>query len=338
MRKSQKLAQELARNPGAGFGERHLSRNVLRHLCAEADELIGSGDERGLRVARLCCRLAGRLTARPRRCLHPGRCEEWALGFAQLAAALRSEDRLAHAERALQIAFDAATPELEGDLYRRRAWLRLYQGRMDDARDDARQGVLLTTGRDHARALGTLGVVLIYRGEHNEAIHQLELCLETTLPEDEHRYCNALHNYALALSKGDSEQAEKAVELCGKLRSRFKNQHKMQRAKTWWLEGLLHERLGDADTAWRTLDIARRSLAFLGAAPEVAAIVADMARVSPQPLAVQHICYEAAKVIPDAHPLAVPLGGLAGACEEGILDASATLRQAASSIVSCPGL
>lgn len=112
----------------------------------------------------------------------------------------------------------------------------------------------------------------------------------------------------------------------------------MQRAKTWWLEGLLHERLGDAQTAWRTLDIARRSLAVLGAAPEVAAIVADMARVSPQPLAVRHLCWEAAKVIPGAHPLAEPLGGLAGASQEGILDASLALRQAASATVSCPGL
>ena len=36
----------------------------------------------------------------------------------------------------------------------------------------------------------------------------------------------------------------------------------MQRAKTWWVEGLLQSRLDDPRAAWQALDIARRSDAF----------------------------------------------------------------------------
>ena len=100
----------------------------------------------------------------------------------------------------------------------------------------------------------------------------------------------------------------------------------------------MRERLGDSLAAWRALDVARRSLAVLEAAPEVAAVVADMARVSPQPFAVKHICFEAGKVIAGTHPLAEPLGSLASASREGIHEASSMLWQAAAAIVPCPQL
>ena len=345
LRKTQKLAQELARDPSLALGERHVSRNVFRHLCAEADEMVTSGDGQSLRAASLCCRLAGRLTCRltgrltGRRCqIRPMPSEEWTLSFAQLAAALRLAGRLDHAERALAIAFDASPPELVGVLHCRRAWLRLYQQRPAEALEDARAGVRLTVGREHARALGILGVVLSHSGDQRAAILHFKQCLEQTRTEDEFRYDNALHNYATALSKGTREEAVHALEVCTNLQPKFKSRCQMQRAKTRWLEGLLHEKLGDPEKAWRTLEIARRSLVALKAAPEVAAIIADMARVAPQPFAVQHLCYEARKVIPGAHPLAEPLRGLAGASQEAIRELSVTLRQAAVALAPFPAL
>ena len=74
------------------------------------------------------------------------------------------------------------------------------------------------------------------------------------------------------------------------------------------------------------------------AAPEVGAIVADMATVSPEPLAVGHICTEAAEVITGLHPLTEPLETLAQSGRELIAEAAAALRQAANLITPCPSL
>ena len=112
----------------------------------------------------------------------------------------------------------------------------------------------------------------------------------------------------------------------------------MQRAKLWWTEGLLHYRFGDLQAAWWALDVARRSLIALKAAPEIAAIIADMAQVSPQPLAVRHLCYEAAEVVTAPHMLAQHLRTLKDAAQEEIPAAAATLRQAAARLAPCPAL
>ncbi len=110
----------------------------------------------------------------------------------------------------------------------------------------------------------------------------------------------------------------------------------MTRAKLLWVEGLLHHRLGDDAVAWRALDIARRSLVALKAAPEIAAITADMARLSPQPLAVRNLCHEAEAVIFGPHPLVEPLRAVANAAQEMIPAAATALREAASGLAHCP--
>lgn len=74
------------------------------------------------------------------------------------------------------------------------------------------------------------------------------------------------------------------------------------------------------------------------AAPEVAAIVADMAGVSQQPMAVRSICLEAAEVIEDHHPLAEPLEALTRAAADVIPRAAAVLRHAAHQLSLCPSL
>ena len=129
-----------------------------------------------------------------------------------------------------------------------------------------------------------------------------------------------------------------ALVLCNELRSKLQDRHKIQRAKLWWTIGLLHFRLDNLQEAWRALDISRRSLLALRAAPEVAAIVADMARIAAEPQAVRHICYEAAAVISAPHPLSEPLGDLALAPPETIPTASAALRDAAGRLAAFPAL
>ncbi len=130
----------------------------------------------------------------------------------------------------------------------------------------------------------------------------------------------------------------RALKLCAKARSLLKPRHKMQRAKLWWAEGLLHLRLGHRSRAWRALNTARRSLIALEAAPEVAAIIADMARVDPEPLAIRHICQEATQVINGRHPLTRPLRALSRAAREVIPKAAAALREEAGRLASCPAL
>ena len=112
----------------------------------------------------------------------------------------------------------------------------------------------------------------------------------------------------------------------------------MQRAKLWWTRGLIHKRLGNRREAWRALDIARRSLVVLEAAPELAAIVGDMAEVSPEPAAVRLICGEAAGVITAGHALLDPLRALAASARDMIPEAAAALKQAASRLAPCPAL
>ena len=191
----------------------------------------------------------------------------------------------------------------------------------------------------HERALAreALGVALYNRGDYRDAIAELRRCLTESHPDDD-LYCNAIHNYATALSQGTDEEAAKALKLCAKVRPRFKYRHKMQRAKLWWLEGLLHHRLGDARLAWRSLNHARLSLAALKAAPELAALVADMATVSPQQPAVQVICQEAAEVVAGQRDLLHPLRTLAAAAREMIPEAARALKDAASRLAPCPAL
>ncbi len=112
----------------------------------------------------------------------------------------------------------------------------------------------------------------------------------------------------------------------------------MQRAKLWWAEGLIQKRLGKLDDAWWALDVARRSLVAMKAAPEIAAIVADMAEIDPQPQAVAHICSEAATVISEPEALTESLQDLAQAGHQLIPDAAATLREQASQLAACPTL
>ena len=213
----------------------------------------------------------------------------------------------------------------------------MYQGRLAEAQEDSVAALAQTTGVEHARALEASGAVAYYRGEFRTAIRQFGKCLKATHPDDG-RYCTAIQNYATGLAQGTTEEMQKALALCARARAMLKPRHKIQRAKLRWTEGLLHFRLGRRTKAWRALNTARRSLIALRAAPEVAAIIADMARVSQRTLAIREVCYEATEVITGRHPLARPLRALARAAQELIPDAAATLRRQASSLAPCPAL
>ncbi len=327
-RKSVRLARELAESPTGRLRKRFINPFVLRRLCALASEKISCGDRDGLWIARLCCRLAQKLKT----------AEARALSFGRLASALRLAGRLDHAERALAVALAAAPADLAGDLIRRRACNRLYQGRLKEAIEDARTALDQTSGQARAKVYEVLGIALFNGGDHSAGIRELKRCLETTDPDHETAYCNALQNYAKALGEGTDEGATEALALCTKLRAKLQDRHKMQRAKLWWTIGLLHLRLDDLQEAWRALDIARRSLLALRAVPEMAAIVADMARVAAEPQAVRHICLEAAAVINAPHPLIEPLADLSLAPSEMIPTASAALHEAASQLAAFPAL
>ncbi len=203
---------------------------------------------------------------------------------------------------------------------------------------DAEAAVDLTIGADHAKSVGALGVALFYSGLWRKAISMHEQCLTETDPDSADAYCNTIQNYATALAKGTNEEARKALELCAEARSMLKPRHKMQRAKLWWTEGLLHLRLGHHRRAWRALNTARRSLIALQAAPEVAAIIADMVRVSPKTTAIRVICLEATEVISGRHPLTRPLRALARAAHDLIPEAAAGLRREACKLAPCPAL
>ncbi len=289
---------------------------------------MSCGDRDALRLARLCCRLAQQLKTDEAR----------AVSFARLATALRLANRLCHAEQALGIAFAAAPAQLVGDLLRRQAWIRIYQGRLPEAVEDGKAALAKTAGQAQAKAHEVLGIALFNSGDHQAGTRELEQCLKATDPDAETAYCNALHNYATALGQCSDEGAKEALVLCAELRSKLKDRHKTQRAKIWWTVGLLQERLGDLQQAWQSLNTARRSLIALEAAPEVAAIVADMARIAAEPPAVRHICSEAAMVISAPHPLTEPLEELALAPRKTIPIASTALREAASRLATCLAL
>ncbi len=327
-RRSERLARELAHNPAVEVQPEHESPFVLRHLCDLADEKMKVGDRDCLRVARFCCRIANRLQTDEAR----------ALAFGRLASALRLVDRLGHSARALEIALETAPRHLEGDLLRRRCYRLLYQRRFASALVDAKAAVESSSGADRARALGVLGIVFGCTGKIRTAIEVHARCLGETNPDDEIDFCNAIQNYVTSLAKGTDDEVRKALALCAKARTRLKRRHRLQRAKLWWTTGLLHLRLGGRKAAWSALDTARRSLIALELAPEVAAIIGDMARIDPEPFAIRHLCQEAAQVIAGRHPLTRPLRALACAAREVIPQAAAALREEAGRLASCPAL
>ncbi len=327
LRRSERIARKLAADSAARLEDRHFNPHVLRRLWKLVDDRVTCGEIDSLRLARLCCRIASRL----------GTAEARARSFARLGSALRLANRLSHAERALEIALSAAPESAKGDLRRRRSIVRMYQGQLAKAHEDAETALAETAGIEHARALEASGAIYYYRGEYRDAIRQFGRCLKETHPDDA-CYCNAIQNYATGLANGTAEEMCKALELLEEARSRLKPRHKMQRAKLWWTIGLLHLRLGDHQEAWRALDTARRSLIGLQAVVELSAIIADMARVDPEPFAIRHLCLEAAKMIAGRHPLTQPLRTLARAATELIPEAAAALRDRASELAPCPAL
>lgn len=327
-RRTQRIAEELASGCSQQLRPEHINPNVLRRLCRLGDDRMMCGDRDSLRIARLCCRIAGQL----------GTPDARARGFACLASALRLANRLDHAEQALDVGLTDAPVDRRGDLFRRRAYLRISQQDYSGALIEATVATRCTSGYENTRALAALGIAFGYGGNHSAAVDALGQCLAKTHPDDTIPYCNAIHNYATALAYGSDADAAQAVTLCAALRPKLKYRHKMQRAKLWWTEGLLHERLGDGKAAWRSFDTARRSLVAMEAAPEVAALVADMARVSSQPPTIRMLCDEVAALIAAPHPLTAPLQTLAGAAREMIPEAAAALRAAASRLAPCPAM
>lgn len=326
-RKSERLARALAEDTAARLEERHINGFVLERLWKLADDSVTYSERDSLRLARLCCRIAFRLGADELR----------ARSFSRLGSALRLANRLDHAESALKIALSAAPAHVKGDVLRRRAVLRMYQGRFGDAHQDAENALEKTSGVEYARALEVSGAAYYYRGLFRDSIQQFGRCLDETHPDDG-RYCNAIQNYASSLAKGTDDDREEALELLEVVRTRLKPRHKMARAKLWWTIGLLHSRLGDEVAAWRALDTARRSLVALQAAPEVAAIIADLARVSPRPMAIRQFCYEAGELFTGRHPLRKSLRALARAKKDVIPKAAVALREKAGRLVACPAL
>jgi hypothetical protein len=111
---------------------------------------------------------------------------------------------------------------------RARSFIRLYQGRLSEALEDARTAVELAAGgRSHAVALEVLGIVLYYRGETRAAIRELARALAETDPDADILYDIAIQNYATALGQGTDEEAARALELCADLRSRLKDRYKV---------------------------------------------------------------------------------------------------------------
>ncbi len=327
-RKSERLARVLASDRNAQLEEEHVNPYVLRRLCELADKKMIRGDRDCLRIARLCCRIAARLEA----------AAGISRSFGRLASALRLSGRLAHAEGGLQIALESAPDRLKGDLLRRRCYLRIYQNRLEEAQADAERSIEASDGAERTQAVGAQGMVLYYREDYRGAIRKLERCVAETDPDAERAYCNAIQNYATALAKGTEQEMRQALELCARARRMLRRRHKMQRAKLWWTEGLLHLRLRHLKDAWRALDTARRSLIALDAAPEVAGITADMARVLPQPHAIRQLCHEAARIISGRHPLTEPLQALALSAPEWLSESAAALRREAAKLAPCPAL
>ena len=325
-RKSVVLARELVAAPPKRLRKRFITRFVLLRLCELASEKMSSSDGDGLRLAQLCCRIAGQLKS----------AEATALSFGRLATALRQAQRLGHAEQALAIALSAAPEDLVGDLLRRRAWICMYRDRMSEAVADARGAVRKTRGQAKAKSHEVLGIALCSLGDHDEGLRELELCLATTDPDAETAYCNAVLNYATGLSRGTDLQAIEALALLAELRQKLKDRHKLQRAKLWWTVGLIHERLDSDTQAWRALDTARRSLIAMTATSEVAAITADMARLGPRSPALRLICGEATALIRAPHPLSQLLDDLEAARHDAIPDAAGALRGAAGELAACP--
>lgn len=344
-RRSEQLAEELATSPSARLGRHHVTPNVFDRLCRTSGEMTTNGDRAGLRAAQRAIRIAGLLIG-PLRCescqrafpVKGRKSPRLARGFARLAAALRLRGRHDHADKALMVAFRMEPPdEIRGDLYRRRALLRVYQERFEEALADARVGLRMATpGHRRGRALVAMGIVSFETGAFADAITYLEEAVRKLDPDFEHEFIAGLICFANALAKGTDDDVEEGIRVCSEARARLRPRHKMHRAKLWWVEGLLLQRLGESRRAWQALNTARLSLIAMNAAPEVAAITADMAQIAPLPRAISNMCHEAGKVIPEYHPLANSLYVLRCARQPGIPAAAGALREAASRLAACP--
>jgi len=327
------------------LGRDHVTPHVFDRLCRISDEMTTNGDRAGLRAAQRAVRIAGLLIG-PLRCescqrafpVKGRKSTRLARGLARLAAALRLRGRHDHAEKALVAAFRMdPSDEIRGDLYRRRALLRVYQERFDEALADARAGLRMATpGHRRGRALVAMGIVFFETGGFADAITYLEEAVRTLDPDFEHGFVAGLICFANALTKGTDDDVRQGIRVCSEARARLRPQHKMHRAKLWWVEGLLLQRLGESRRAWQALTTARLALIALNAAPEVGAITADMAQIASLPRAVTHMCHEAGRAIPPYHPLASPLRHLRDAKPPQIPTAAGVLRDAAGRLAVCP--
>jgi tetratricopeptide (TPR) repeat protein len=267
--------------------QRYWTPEFCRLYCDLCDEMLFSNPYGAFAMAGIAPRLVNLLPD------GGSKNELMVHALAILGGANRAVGALGDADGCYRTAFAicqrVSIPPLEqADLQRRYTNLLVDQGRFGLALENIESAIdTLKTVAPHGEgdyclgaALVQRGVLRIHRGEIAESLDDLGLALVALDPKrNERTYYAALHNLAFALTQTGS--LSHLYQACRHLRTAKKllegRRNCQARYKLYWIEASLLQRLGSTRRAEKSLQIARKGFARIGARIELVLSSAELA-------------------------------------------------------------
>ncbi len=263
--------------------KRYWNKKVFFAFIERCYDVIFADPESGLSLARNAVPLAEKLASSV-----TSSDEVLVAAYAVLGAAHRAIGDFAEAERAYDAAeaHSKSLPELERvDLSRRKAYLRLAQGRTDEALELIESAIVTYRLHGDLAKRDSLGRCYLTRGEvhwncgnSSQAVLDYATAL-THLDLSNSRFVHAtLHNLMVALATSATPDAlGKASKLLKQAETRtYYKRNRLAKYKLKWLKALICLRFGSTRQAIRFLSTARDGLSKLGAVHDFILISLDL--------------------------------------------------------------
>jgi tetratricopeptide (TPR) repeat protein len=208
--------------------------------------------------------------------------------YGRLGSAYRVVGRFADADAAFNHAESLPAPLTEhAETFRRRAYLRVYQGRREEAYDDADQAVQIYKASEDFFDRHLLGTALLARGYthyHSNRLGPAAVDLSAAVGLINHRnrpriYYDALHNLSVIMVEAMvPAQLGQVLKNLDASYNRFVGAKRhIAKHKLNWLKALGHKRFGATRHAERLLKKAFNGFVDMEASTEMSMIALDIA-------------------------------------------------------------
>ncbi len=254
--------------------------DLLLDFC---DEVIFSDPQAGLKIARVCLRLAEAVLEEPSPEGRLEHRERIVRAYMVLGSAHRAVSRYAKAENAYRAAAQrcrSVSASCRAELDQRVAYLRVCQGHLPEALRLIRSAQDRFEAADNEAGAGTAsvihGAILIRAGMFAEAASVLSKALANHRLDERSEY-SATHNLAYAVTEaGDPACLQQAGGHLRRARQLLGRRRSVQKCRLYWVEAMVFIRLGKMDQAEQRYRKARAGLIHFGVPYSIALVSLDL--------------------------------------------------------------